>query len=415
MTEVQIISRILNNKSTAILTVNGIDIDYFSEIYKEELQFILDHEKEYGNVPDKETFIAKFNDFDILEVAEGDKYLVETLAEEHNYNQLVNVINKAADLIQGNSWEAVNYVREQLPNLIKKAMPVGQDIISTANERLELYEKTKNNKDLMLLPTGFEELDQVIGGLAKGEELVVMFARTGSGKTFVLMKMLQHLWKMNKRVGLLEPEMTANKIGYRFDSLNANISNYNLTKGKDVENYVEYVENLKQQKIPFFVAHPRDFKRKVTVSKLKSFVESNHLDILAIDGISYLTDQRAVRGDNRTTMLTQISEDLMDLSIELGIPVIVITQSNRTIEKGADLELENIRDSDGIAYNASLVISVQQKENQLQLAIKKNRNGVNNVKLSYDWKIDTGEFTFIAKENESETRRKRNNDEDERF
>ncbi len=418
MTEVQIISRILEQKSTAILTVNGITKDYFT-VYTEELDFILDHKAEYNNVPDMETFLAKFQDFDILQVTESDKYLVDTLSETYNYHQLVSVINKAADLIQTDSWDAVNYVREQLPNLIKQAMPVGVDIISNARDRLIAWEDMKLNPDKHLIPTGFQQLDDSIGGFNRGEELVVIFARTGQGKSWVMIKMLEHIWKMGMRVGLIEPEMSANKTGYRFDSLHGHVSNRSLTKGRDAEGYADYIEKLGKLETPFFVAHPRDFKRRITVSKLKSFVEANKLDVLAIDGISYLTDERATRGDSRTTQLTNISEDLMDLSIELGVPVLIVAQSNRLGSQTEELSIENIRDSDGISYNASLILAVQQKDPGLILSVKKNRNGENGAKLSYLWDIDVGKFTFVpddeSSEEETETVRRRFKDEEAPF
>lgn len=100
-------------------------------------------------------------------------------------------------------------------------------------------------------------------------------------------------------------------------------------------------------------------------------------------------------------MLTNISEDLMDLSIELGIPVLVVCQSNREGAKEEDSpNIENIRDSDGIAYNASLIISAKQKEEGLQLSIKKNRNGKNGDNLIYTWDIDRGTFNYLPSHRE---------------
>lgn len=89
----------------------------------------------------------------------------------------------------------------------------------------------------------------------------------------------------------------------------------------------------------------------------------------------------------------------MDLSIDCGIPIIVVVQSNREGARNEDLELENIRDSDGIAFNASLVLSVQQKDDILQLSLKKSRNSRTGVKLSYLWDIDRGTFEYIPSEN----------------
>ena len=59
-------------------------------------------------------------------------------------------------------------------------------------------------------------------------------------------------------------------------------------------------------------------------------------------------------------------------------------------------ELESIRDSDGIAMNATKVISMRQtKEGVLKLEVKKNRYGAVGGKLAYSWDIDTGTFTYL--------------------
>lgn len=395
MVELQILSRVLKEKNVSILTVNGITDEYFIT-YPDEYRFIMDHIAQYGNVPDKETFVSKFPDFSFIDVEESDKYLIDTFNEEHLYSLTVPVITKIADLIQTDSHAAVEYLQSQLPALIQQSSAMGQDIISAAVTRLEEWQSRKENKENHFIPTGFEELDEIIGGWSRGEELVVIFARTGQGKSWILIKILEHSWKMGMRVGLIEPEMSANKTGYRFDTLHANISNRALIRGYELQGYDEYIKNLASMKLPFFVANPREFKRKVTVSKLRAFVEANNLDILAVDGISYLTDERKQRGDSRTVGLTNISEDLMDLSIELGIPIIVVAQSNR---EGAGIDdapdLENIRDSDGIAYNASIVLALRQKDPGLELVARKNRNGPTGQKLTYLWDIDEGRFQYI--------------------
>lgn len=393
MVELQILSKILTNKNFKILELNNVTDDYFIS-YKPEYDYIKSHVMEYGNVPDIETFLIRFPTFTILDVTESDKYLFDTFHEEHFYATAVPILNKMSDILQTDSYAAIDYLKAQLSNLTPKTSITGVDIISNALERYQEYEELKLHSDDYLLPTGFQQIDECIGGFHMGEELVVVFARTGQGKSWVTMKMAEHAWKMNRRVGFIEPEMTANKTGYRFDTLHAHIPNSALMRGEQLDNYEDYINDLKTHNVPFFVAHPKDFKRKITVSKLKSFVETNQIDLLVIDGISYLTDERKERGDSRTTQLTNISEDLMDLSIEMKIPVIVVCQSNREGAKEEEPELENIRDSDGIAYNASLVFSVMQTEPGLQIVIKKNRNGETNKKFKYAWDINTGMFEF---------------------
>ena len=89
----------------------------------------------------------------------------------------------------------------------------------------------------------------------------------------------------------------------------------------------------------------------------------------------------------------------MSLSMELHIPILVVVQANRSgvVSKESDdlPELESIRDSDGIAHNASKVLSLKQKDNVLEIGIKKQRFGKVGGKLRYTWNIDTGEFIWI--------------------
>lgn len=421
MVELQIINKVLKDKDTSLLDLNDITRDYFNQ-YQEEYDYIMEHKQEYGNVPDLETFIAKFQDFDVVNVSESTEYLVNTFREEYLYSQSVPVLTKMAELLQTDAYEAVNYLKAKIPELKIAGAVKGTDIISQAKERLEEWKETKDNQDTHFIASGFEEIDNDLGGWHKGEELVVLFARTGQGKSWVLIKMLEHAWKVyHAKIGLLEPEMSANKTGYRFDTVHQHISSKALYKGEDVQGYEKYINKLVDNETPFYVAHPRDFQKKVTVSKLKSWCESNKLDILAIDGISYLQDERGKRGDNKTTRLTNISEDLMQLSIDLKIPVLVVVQSNREGTINEDLQLENIRDSDGIAYNASIVLSIQQKEEGLQIQNVKARNSKVGIKWVYAWDTDRGTFDYIpnpekGKEDEekSEDLRRRYHDKEEK-
>lgn len=394
MVELQLLSKILREQSDDIITKNNITDEYFED-YKEEWKFIKDHKEEFNKLPDVETFLSKFPDFDLLTVNEPDDYLINTLNEEYVYRQALPIMNKLVDLMQTDSYSAVEYLKNHLSDLDIPSKFAGTDIISGALDRFEEYSKVAEDSDAFFIPTGFEELDDIIGGWHRGEELAVFFARTGVGKTWVVMKTLEHAWKMNTRIALLEPEMTANKVGYRFDTLHKHISNKALMRGDDVIGYKKYIEELSKKEVPIYVLHPRDFQREVTVSKLKSYCVANNIEMLVVDGISYMTDERKERGDNTTKQLTHISEDLMDLSIDLGIPVIIVTQANREGAKEDDLQLENIRDSDGIAYNASIVISVQQKAGNLVLSIIKSRNSAFGARLCYMWDIDTGMFTYI--------------------
>ena len=405
MVSLQILNKIISTKDISIIIDNNLTIDYFLE-YEDEYSFIKEHFDNYKNVPDTETFINKFPDFELLEVNESDRYLVDAIREEYLYSKSVPVIKKAAELLKSDSNEASRYLQSELVNLTPNYTTPYVDIIHS-NSRVEMFEDKSNNKDKWFIPTGFEELDDIIYGWQCGEEFVVIFARTGIGKSWVLVKTVQHAWEIGKNVGYVSPEMSADKIGYRFDTLNNHFSNMALVRGDkskvSIDEYRQYNEKLAEHNNRILVSTPMDFNKQVTVGKLRTFVQANNLDMLAIDGITYMTDERYKRGDNKTTSLTNISEDLMALSCELKIPILVVVQSNRGGTEKDTPDLEDIRDSDGIAHNATKVISLNQKEEALVMKIKKNRDGKIGDKLTYLWDIDLGEFTWMPGDCDSAT------------
>jgi len=396
--QIQILSKIINTNDYSIIENNLLTEEYFDG-FLNEYNFIKNHVAQYGNVPDKTTFLANFPNFEFAEVQESDKYLVDTIREERLYAKLVPVIQKSAQLSNTDSNEAVKYLLSSVKELQPNYNLGGTDIVAQAQDRYEEYIKRKNNQDASFFTCGFEELDDITHGIQRGEELYVLFARTNQGKSWIVEKMCTHVWQLGYNVGYISPEMTANSIGYRFDTLYNNFSNKSLMWGKDdisQEEYENYIKTLSTKQNKFIVATPIDFDKKITVSKLRNWVQQYKLDMIAIDGITYMTDERYRRGDNKTTSLTNISEDLMSLSVELHIPVLVVVQANR--ENVDTPELENIRDSDGISHNASKVLSIKQikDSNVVELCVKKQRFGLVNQTLKYHWDIDTGKFTWIS-------------------
>jgi replicative DNA helicase len=402
MIQLQLLSRILNTQDISILENNLITADYFVG-YENEINYILEHYKNYKNVPDKATFLAKFPSIELVECTESERYLVDTIREEYLYYKSIPVVQKIAELLKTDANAASEYMLHAIKDLQPNYSIGSTDIISQASERLEQYKERKEHQDQHFFTSGFEELDDIIHGIQREEELLVIFARTNQGKSWVLEKICTHIWQIGFNVGYISPEMSANSIGYRFDTLHKNFSNKGLMWGKDdikENDYENYINELKQRENKFMVATPLDFNKKITVLKLKNWIKQYNLDCIAVDGITYMTDERAQRGDNKYTMLTNISEDLMSLSMEMKVPVLVVNQANRGGVVGRDEagtpDLEYMGDSDGISRNASKVISIQQKNNGvLEMGIKKQRFGAVGGKLLYQWDINTGRFTNI--------------------
>lgn len=398
----QILSKILQTQNNAIVEDNMLTEDYFTG-YEKEFNFIQEHVRKYGNVPDKATFLSTFNDIELVDVTESDRYLVDTVREEYLYYKSIPVIQQAANLLKTDSNAAAEYMTTQMKLLQPNYQLGGTNIISDAKSRFDKFVDRKEHQDEWFFESGFQELDDIIHGIQREEELLVLVARTNQGKSWILEKMCVHVWGTGFNVGYISPEMSADSVGYRFDTLYKNYSNKSLMWGKEEvtnDEYNNYIDDLAKNDKKFIVATPLDFDHKVTVTKLKNWIRQYKLDLIAIDGITYLTDERFRKGDTKTTTLTNISEDLMSLSVELKVPVLVVVQANRngvqSDENDGTPEIESIRDSDGIAHNASKVIAIQQKQNGiLEIGIKKQRFGSVGGKLHYNWDINTGTFTYI--------------------
>ena len=403
MIQLQVISKILQDGNNSIVEDNMLTKDFFVG-YEDEFEFIEEHYAKYGNIPDTVTFLSKFPNLELVEVTETNKYLIDTLREEYLYYKSVPVVQKIADLLKQDSNAAVEYMLTALKDLEPNYNLGGIDIVAQAIDRYDKFVERKEHQDDWFFTTGFEELDDLIHGIQREEELFVIFARTNQGKSWVLEKMCTHVWQLGFNVGYISPEMGADSIGYRFDTLYQNFSNKGLMWGKDEisdDSYKTYIDTLATKKNRFIVATPIDFDRKITVTKLKNWIKQYKLDLIAVDGITYISDERERRNENKTTMLTNISEDLMSLSMELKVPVLVVVQANRNgvaeDDSSGTPELESIRDSDGIAHNASKVLSIRQtKDSVLKMEVKKQRFGSVGGKINYQWNINTGEFRYLA-------------------
>lgn len=395
----QTLNRILQTKDYNFIVRNCLDRDYFKG-YEKEFDFIENHYRMYGNVPDIPTFTANFEQFQLIEVNESESYLMDRLHEEYGYHQFVPVIPEVSRLLQTDSRDAYEYLLTQMPNLKPKHKISGYDIIKNAGDRYDTYVNRADSAEFATIKTGLPELDEVLGGWEMGDELVTMVARINQGKSWLLMKFLTEAWKQGKRVGLYSGEMNPTKLGYRFDALFAHFSNRCLTYGGQTDGYKEFIDNLKKMPNPFIIAQQKDFGGRPTPQKIRHFIEANQLDIVGIDQYSLMDDGRANVRDPLRLRMAHITEDLFILSSEYRIPILGLAQANREGIKKDDSDeapgLENIKESDDIAANSSKAIGMRQAPyGGMILDIIKNREGRVGDKLIYSWDIDTAHFSYI--------------------
>ena len=404
MIELQCINNILAENNIDSYLEEGINADFFPN-YTKEWNYILEHYKNYGKVPDQATFLANFTEFDLLDVLEPQKYLLENLREDYVFRNAADLFNESVELLKQNAFEGLrNILSKGEKLLVNNSITQGTDINNIVNQKIADINSKKGTEGILGISTGLKELDDILGGWLPGEELVTIVGRVNQGKSWLLQKFLTAAHSQGKRILLYSGEMSAMQVGYRHDTLALNYSNRQLTRGTisavQFSNYENDLQERANSLQPFIVVTPKDLGGKyMTVSTLKALIKKYTPDIVGIDQLSLMDDER--KGENRRLQLSNITMDLFRISEELGLPILADAQANRNktnTEEPENPELADIGESDAIGQNSSRVISLVQTKLGLSLLVTKNRYGENNKKFIYSWDIDLGTFRFVSEE-----------------
>lgn len=394
MIQLQMLNRILQSKNTALITVNNLTSDYFSE-YRDEFSFIKNHLDQYGNIPDLETFLSRFTNFDVVEVNESDNYLIDALYENKNQRELASVFNKVRSLIMDNKTdEAMKVYLNASQNIVQGVHLDSVDIIRDTS-RYDRYLEKCNDFNKYYVSTGFAELDEIIGGWDRQEELATIAARSGVGKSWMLLFVAVAAARQGLNVGIYSGEMSEDKVGYRIDTLISHLSNGQIIHGNvNVSgHYKEYLDNLKNTiRGSIRVLTPSKINGPAGVTALRAFIEKDKLDMLCVDQHSLLEDDRNAK--NPVERAANISKDLKNLQVMKKIPIISVSQQNRnSVENG--VSTANIAQSDRIAQDSTIILFLEQKDGVLTIHLTKSRDSVNARDLNYAVDLDKGIFTFI--------------------
>ena len=225
-------------------------------------------------------------------------------------------------------------------------------------------------------------------------------------------------WEAGYKILQYSGEMSVEMVGFRFDTLHKHFSNMGLLNGSGIlgkkegtdggkllqSDYKDYITQL-STKSGYMIVTPDHFGgRKPTVGELETMAKKLGSDMVIIDQLSLMTDQR--RADTPRIAFNNISEDAFLMSKKLGIPVILLAQANREAvknkKKGQSPELHDLAESDGVAQNATRVISLSVIDGILKLSIKKNRYGINNKDVMVMWDINAGYIKPLLENKEGE-------------
>ena len=181
MVVLQSINKILKTGNFDLVLNNNLSKEMFLQ-YEDEFEYINNFYKKYGKVPDKETFLEQFPDFNLVEVSESDKYLIDKINEEYLYYKTVPVVQNVAEKLKSNSEEAVEYLLQEIPKLTNLQKSEGIDIVQNAEQRYNEYQEKLKGKDLQYITTGFEELDSIFKGFSRRRRISCIICKDRSRK-----------------------------------------------------------------------------------------------------------------------------------------------------------------------------------------------------------------------------------------
>ena len=243
-----------------------------------------------------------------------------------------------------------------------------------ADATLEIENSWKNSSDYSLY-TGIYDLDSMICGLHK-QELTIIGARPGVGKTTLALQIAEKISRNNKNVLFVSLEMSDTQLIQKMIARVGNVKSYRMRMGtiededwNRISNAIGKLSDLKfntNSKI-------RTIQRlELEARKLKN---RGKLDLLIIDYIQLLKSKD--KFNSREQEVADISRRLKLMSLELDIPVVALCQLNRNASNN-EPNLSDLRESGSLEQDADNVIFLHQENNEnniVTLKVAKQRAG----------------------------------------
>ncbi len=420
-------------------TLSGPD-DFYREAHKEIYSAMVALAEDNSNI-DLITVSHYLREHDKLELCGGASFLdgltsmvaysahvgeyakiVANKATERRLQQAGNAIVRLAFDGEEETAHKVDQAEEMVfavssLNQRSDLLPLKTTLASTFST---LYERYLNNITITGVPTGFDELDNLTGGLQPAN-LIVIGARPSMGKTAFALSLASNVAK-NETMGavaVFSLEMSRDEICQRLLCSQARVNNMDLRQGKlkddDWQRVAAAVNIL--DNAPIFIDDQSgttvlDIKAKLR--RLKKREESTTglsqgrgLSLVIIDYLQLIRGSSANSGSsNRVLEISEITRQLKGLAKELHVPVVALSQLSRNLESRQDKRpiMADLRESGSIEQDADLIAFLYRDKyynpqseagNTTEIIIAKQRNGpVDTVKLAFEQNY--GCFTALA-------------------
>lgn len=363
------------------------------------VETVLDYYNEYRKPPSLDVFKVELNKVDdgglkkkIIEQLRtvytqqdvSDLEYIKTEFSDFCRNQnLKEVIIQSVDLLKAGQYDRIK-------DLVDKAMKVGVDS-DLGSDYVNTFIDRISDEKRDVVETGWDVLNEVMGGGLGPGELGVVVAPSGVGKTWWLACIGAAAVKAGKTVVHYTLELSENYVGQRYDTIFTNIPTVNHQERKD-----EIISRIKKLNGKLLIKY---FPPKgVTTRKLEAHIDKmiaggNKPDLIIIDYADLMLTNSG-RVENTYAEQGGIYIDLRGMGGEYGIPIWTASQTQRSAIDSDVIEADKIADSYAKVMNADFIISISRKasdklNNTARVYVMKNRFGPDG--LTFPSKMNTND------------------------
>ena len=277
----------------------------------------------------------------------------------HQIPSKVSEDKPSRDMVDELSQSFYSLVDGQSAGAIKDAAVIIADVIAHLEKQ-----KLLEDKDIVGIDTGFRQLNEMTKGFKHGD-LIIIAARPGMGKTTICLNLMNHVLMHGGGVVFFSLEMPAEQIMLRMLSAKTSIPLQNIMTAKmDDEEWSrlsDACEDMSSRKLFVYDSgYVNIHQIRTQMRKLKSSHPEITLCVIDYIGLMMATSNFS----DRHLQIAEISRGLKLLARELNMPIIALSQLNRSLESRANKRpmLSDLRESGAIEQDADMILFVYRDE-----------------------------------------------------
>jgi len=271
-----------------------------------------------------------------------------------------------------------------------------KDVLNSTIDRLDMLHQSQGA--VTGLPTGFTRLDEYTAGLQPGD-LIIVAGRPSMGKTSLALNIAENAaLGSGKSAAVFSMEMSVEQLAFRMVSSLGRVDQAHLRNGRFGDDEWPRINGAIQQmaEAPIYIDDTPSMTPTEVRARARRLQRERGLDLIVID---YLQLMRvAGTAENRATEISEISRSLKGLARELRVPIIALSQLNRSVETRTDKKpvMSDLRESGAIEQDADLILFIYRDEVYNH---DSPRKGIADINIAKQRNGPTGEFplTFLGR------------------